>query len=36
MDEINNDQALKPHQNVQDRANDESLNSIGHENYHPI
>jgi hypothetical protein len=36
MDKIDNDQALKPHQNVQYRANDESSNSIGHEDYHPI
>jgi len=36
MDEINNDGVQKPHQYVQDRENDESSNSIGHEDYHPI
>jgi len=36
MDEINNDGAQEPHQDVQDREKDESPNSIGHEDYHPI
>jgi hypothetical protein len=36
MDGINNDQIQKPHQNVQDREEDESSNSIGYEDYHPI
>jgi hypothetical protein len=36
MDEIDNDGAQEPHQDVQDRENDESSNSIGHEDYHPI
>jgi hypothetical protein len=36
MDEINNDQTQRPHQNIQGKKNDESFNSIGHEDYHPI
>jgi hypothetical protein len=36
MDRINNDQAQEPHQDVQDRENDESSNSIAHEDYHLI
>ncbi len=35
-DEIDNDRAQEPHQDVQDREKDESSNSIGHEDYHPI
>jgi hypothetical protein len=34
--EIDNDQARKPHQNVQGKEKDESSNSIGHEDYPPI
>jgi len=36
MDEIDNDGAQEPYQDVQDREKDESSNSIGHEDYHPI
>jgi hypothetical protein len=36
MDEIDNDGAQKPHQNVKNEGKDESSNSIGHEDYHPI
>jgi hypothetical protein len=36
MEEIDHDGAKKPHQDVQDREKDESSNSIGHEDYHPI
>jgi hypothetical protein len=36
MDEIDNDGAQKPHQDVQDKKKDESFNSIGNEDYHPI
>jgi hypothetical protein len=36
MDEIDNDGAQEPHQDVQDGGKDESSNSIGHEDYHPI
>jgi hypothetical protein len=36
MDEIENDEAQEPHQYVQDGGKDESSNSIGHEDYHPI
>jgi hypothetical protein len=36
MDEIDNDGAQEPHQDVQDREKDEAFNSIGHEDYHPI
>jgi hypothetical protein len=36
MDEIDDDQAQKPHQNAQDREKDEPSNSIGHEDYHLI
>ncbi len=31
MDDIDNDGAQKPHQDVQDGGKDESFNSIGHE-----
>jgi hypothetical protein len=33
MDEIDNDWAQEPHQDVQDRKKDESSNSIDHEYY---
>ncbi len=33
MDEIDNDGTQEPHQDVQDKENDESSNSIGHEDY---
>jgi hypothetical protein len=36
MDGIGNDRAQGPYQNVQSRKNDESFNSIGHEDYHVI
>jgi hypothetical protein len=36
MEEIDHDGAQGPHRDVQDRENDESSNSIGHEDYHPI
>jgi hypothetical protein len=36
MDRIDNDRIQEPHQDVQDRDNDESSNSIGHEDYHHI
>jgi hypothetical protein len=36
MDEIDNDGVQEPHQDVQDGGKDESSNSIGHEDYHPI
>ncbi len=36
MEEIDHDGAQGPHQDVQDREKDESSNSIGHEDYHPI
>jgi hypothetical protein len=36
MDKIDKARARKPHQNVQDKEKDESSNSIGHEDYHPI
>jgi hypothetical protein len=36
MDEISNDGLQGPNQNVQGRENDESSNSIGHEDYHHI
>jgi hypothetical protein len=36
MDGSDNDGAQKPHQDVKDRGKDESPNSIGHEDYHPI
>jgi hypothetical protein len=36
MDEIDNDGTQEPHQDVQDGGKDESSNSIGHEDYHPI
>ncbi len=36
MDEIDNDGAQEPYQDVQDREKDESSDSIGHEDYHPI
>jgi hypothetical protein len=36
MDKIDSDGVQKPHQDVQDKEEDESFNSIGHEDYHPI
>jgi len=36
MNIIDNDQVQEPHQDVHDRENDESFNSIGHEDFHPI
>jgi hypothetical protein len=36
MDGIDNDQAQEPHQDVENRGKDQSFNSIGHEDYHPI
>ncbi len=36
MDGIDNDQIQEPYQNVQDSEKDESSNSIGPKNYHPI
>jgi hypothetical protein len=36
MDKMNKDRAQQLHQDVQDKEMDESSNSIGHENYHPI
>jgi hypothetical protein len=30
------DQVQEPHQNVKDKENDDSSNSIGHEDYHFI
>jgi hypothetical protein len=33
---MDKDQAQEPHQDVQDKEKDESSNSIGHEDYHPI
>ncbi len=36
MEKIDHDGTQGPHQDVQDRENDESSNSIGHEDYHPI
>jgi hypothetical protein len=36
MEEIDHDGVQRPHQVVQDREKDESSNSIGHEDYHPI
>jgi hypothetical protein len=36
MDKIDNDGVQEPHQDVQDKEEDESFNSIGHEDYHPI
>ncbi len=33
---MDKDRTQKPHQNVQDKEKDESFNSIGHEDYHPI
>jgi hypothetical protein len=36
MEEIDHDEYHGPHQDVQDRKNDESSNSISHEDYHPI
>jgi len=36
MNGINNDQAQKPHQDVQNRENDEFFNSIGPKDYHLI
>ncbi len=36
MDKISNDQTQWPHQNIQGKKKDESSDSIGHEDYHPI
>jgi hypothetical protein len=36
MDGIDNHQAQEPHLDVHDREKDESSNTIGHEDYHPI
>jgi hypothetical protein len=36
MGRIDNDQVQKPHQDVQDKENDESSNSIGPKDYHRI
>jgi hypothetical protein len=36
MDKIDNDGAQKPHQNIQDKENDESSNSIGIKDHHYI
>jgi hypothetical protein len=36
MDRSDNDETQEPHQDVQDKGKDESSNSIGHEDYHPI
>jgi hypothetical protein len=33
-DRMDKDRTQKPHQNIQDKENDESFNSIGHEDYH--
>jgi hypothetical protein len=33
---MDKDRAQEPHQDVQDKKKDESSNSIGHEDYHPI
>jgi hypothetical protein len=33
---MDKDRAQEPHQDVQDKENDESSNSIGHEDYHSI
>jgi hypothetical protein len=33
---MDKDRAQEPHQDVQDKGKDESSNSIGHEDYHPI
>jgi hypothetical protein len=35
-DEMNKDRVQKLHQDVQDKEKDDSSNSIGRENYHPI
>ncbi len=35
-EEIDNDEAQEPHQDVQNKERDESSNSIGDEDYHPI
>jgi len=36
MNIIDNDRAQEPHQGLQNKENDESFNSIGHEDYHLI
>jgi len=36
MDGMDNDRTQEPHWNVQDKENDESSNSIGHDDFHPI
>jgi hypothetical protein len=33
---MDKDRVQKPRQDVQDKEKDESSNSIGHEDYHPI
>jgi hypothetical protein len=33
---MDKDRIQEPHKYVQDKENDESFNSIGHEDYHPI
>ncbi len=34
MNQIGNDRAQGPHQDIQGKEKNESSNSIGHENYH--
>ncbi len=36
MDGMDQDYVQKPHQDIQDKERDQSSNSIGHEDYHPI
>jgi hypothetical protein len=36
MDEVDNDGAQEPHQDVQNGGKDEFFNFISHEDYHPI
>jgi hypothetical protein len=33
---MDKDQAQEPHQDLQDKEKDESSNSIGHEDFHPM
>jgi hypothetical protein len=33
---MDKDRIQEPHKDVQDKENDESSNSIGHEDYHPF
>jgi hypothetical protein len=35
-DGMDNDRTQEPHRDVQDKENDESSNSICHEDFHPI